>query len=110
MCFLCNDSGEVFILSSESHKNDSNGLSIPQPCPMCCNFSLAELNNIVKNEKITGNIIASIDMSVECYNLLKNTISLCYKNDNLKYPSKLIMGIPIKVKSDISGWKVKYYN
>lgn len=73
------------------------------------NFNYQEmLSAIDKIDKIKGNIIDHIEMSIDFYKKIKNNISITNKGNQLY---EKFFGIPIEIKEDMQGnYKIVYNN
>ena len=61
MCFICQDTGEIFISPEDRDPIYSNGTTRKEPCPIC--FNLYELDKIIMDAKRNLKVIRSLKMN-----------------------------------------------
>lgn len=107
MCFICQNTGIILIKNNENLRTkDINLKEIVFSCPICGDFALAELDEIIKNEGWNNKSIHRITMNQECYTELANLCEMPMKcNVN---PPTLLSGIPIEIDNNVKKWKVEY--
>ena len=106
MCFICQDTGHIYIKEIGKERGEVGG---QESCPICCDFSLYELNRVILNSKKNLKPIKVIRMNGILYNEISKLIPLI--NDEKLYNgirSSSLMGTTITIDNNIKQWEIEY--
>lgn len=102
MCFICQDTKEIFV-KSPTFLNNS------EPCPICNDLSLKELDRIIHCHKRNGTSIKSIKMTQKFLNEITSLIPIeKHEDPKIVHQSIILMGIVITIDNNIPKWEIDY--
>ena len=106
MCFICQNTGEVFISPEDRDPIYSNGTTRKEPCPICNDFSFKELDRIIIEHKIYNKIIKSIRMNQSFLDEIGRLKPMEKISDS--HPNHILKGITITIDNNIKQWEIEY--